>query len=176
VCVRRCGKIDTRAVTLTLLLTGQMNTAANYVVCETNWWLSYLFDIHVSVFLLGVGGVGVLAAVVPLWYQFGTATCVSFLSTRSCLRTRSAPSRLRSKLDRGCEESKAAVVLYCAKCSKTGESLLKCSGCDVARYCSAGTCVCMCVRERGECVMCGCVCVQSASAHIGPRTRRGATR
>ena len=44
------------------------------------------------------------------------------------------------------KEPEAAVVLQCAKCSKTGDSLLKCSGCGVARYCSAGTCVCE--RER----------------------------
>ena len=46
------------------------------------------------------------------------------------------------------EAVKEAVVLQCAKCSKTGESLLKCSGCGVAFYCSAGTCVCVCERER----------------------------
>ena len=40
------------------------------------------------------------------------------------------------------KEPEATVVLQCAKCRKTGESLLKCSGCGVARYCSAGTCVC----------------------------------
>ena len=39
------------------------------------------------------------------------------------------------------ERKKEAVVLQCAKCSRMGESLLKCSGCGVARYCSAGACV-----------------------------------
>jgi hypothetical protein len=58
------------------------------------------------------------------------------------------------------KEPEAALVLQCVKCSKTGESLLKCSGCGVARYCSAGTC--MCVQERGERVMCCFVCRVSA--------------
>ena len=53
----------------------------------------------------------------------------------------------RKEEEEAAKESEAAVVLQCAKCSKTGESLLKCSGCGVARYCSAGMCVCE--RERG---------------------------
>ena len=55
------------------------------------------------------------------------------------------------------KEPEAAVVLQCAKCSKTGESLLKCSGCHVARYCSAGTYTCVCEGEKGERLMC-CLC------------------
>jgi hypothetical protein len=48
----------------------------------------------------------------------------------------------KTEEEEAAKEPEAAVLLQCAKCSKTGESLLKCSGCGVARYCSAGTCVC----------------------------------
>ena len=54
----------------------------------------------------------------------------------------------KKEVEEAAKEREVAVVLQCAKCSRTGESLLKCSGCGVARYCSAGACVCE--REGGE--------------------------
>jgi hypothetical protein len=55
-----------------------------------------------------------------------------------------AEAKKEKEEEEAAKEPETAVVLQCAKCSKTGESLLKCSGCGVARYCSAGACV----RER----------------------------
>ena len=46
--------------------------------------------------------------------------------------------RKKKEEEEAVKEPKAAVVLQCAKCGNTGESLLKCSGCGVVRYCSAG--------------------------------------
>ena len=56
--------------------------------------------------------------------------------------------RKKKEVEGAAKEPEAAVVLQCAKCSKTGDSLLKCSGCGIARYCSAG----VCERERDESV------------------------
>ena len=50
-----------------------------------------------------------------------------------------AEAKKEKEEEEAAKEPEAAVVLQCAKCGKTGESLLKCSGCGVARYCSAGT-------------------------------------
>ncbi len=61
-----------------------------------------------------------------------------------------AEAKKKTEAEEAAKEPEAAVVLQCAKCSKTGESLLKCSGCGIACCCSAGTCVCE--RRRGRSV------------------------
>ena len=74
-----------------------------------------------------------------------------------------AEAKKEKEAEEAAKEPEAAVLLQCAKCSKTGESLLKCAACHIVRYCSVGTCVCE--REVSVCDVLLCVCTECQRAH-----------